>query len=272
LVESVVEFCGWVPNLVENRSNREVPDDRSVTDGPGRAVPASPVVIRSPDGRGCPVAATGPLRVPLDGCRVLDPVSLRCEDSRSNSEPRDGVLLSETLGAEACGVLCAPIRLPMLLPVRPGASIRCGGAYIRPVSTGALGAIRSVARGVRSAGADLLSIRSNIDPRLGAFDTEGALTRGADGALNERLGALMAGGLLRTTGADDRLSTRGLGAGWNDRDGLGAGADGRELNDWLRLDIRLMIELPPPPRLLLMDGAAAGDRLGARALGADRDT
>lgn len=33
LAESVAEFCGPVPNLVEKRSNLEVVADRSVTDG-----------------------------------------------------------------------------------------------------------------------------------------------------------------------------------------------------------------------------------------------
>jgi hypothetical protein len=33
LVESVAEFWGRVPNVVEKRSNREVEEDRSVTDG-----------------------------------------------------------------------------------------------------------------------------------------------------------------------------------------------------------------------------------------------
>jgi hypothetical protein len=129
---------------------------------------------------------------------------------------------------------------------------------MRPVSTGALGAILSVARGVRSGCAN---------PRLGALDAGGALTRGADGASNERLGALTAGGLLRKVGACGLLSKRGLGDGWNDRDGPGDGADGRELNDGLRL-----IEPtfgPPPPRLP-NDGDGAIDRLGADALGADR--
>ena len=156
---------------------------------------------------------------------------------------------------------------------------------------GALGAILSVARGVRSGCADLLSIRSNTDPRLGALETEGALGLGVAGPLPDRLGALTAGGLLRTTGACDRLSARGLndgwndrdgpgdgadirglGDGWNDRDGPGEGADGRELNDWLRPDIDDPMLGPPPPRFPNDGDGPADDRLGAGALGADRDT
>ncbi len=137
---------------------------------------------------------------------------------------------------------------------------------------GALGAILSVARGVRSGCTDLLSIRSNTDPRLGALETEGALGLGVAGALPDRLGALTAGGLLRTTGACDLLSARGLNDGWNDRDGPGEGADGRELNDWLRPDIDDPMLGPPPPRFPNDGDGAADDRLGAGALGADRDT
>jgi hypothetical protein len=268
-------------------------DDRSVTAGRWRATPVSWEVARS-----------------SDRCRDLDPASLRCEDSRSNSEPRDELFLSETRGAEACGVgagvLSAPSRLPMrLVSVRSGASSCCGGAYIRAVSIFGLDAILSVACGVRSGCTGRLSIRSNIDPRLGAFETEGALTAGDllsarelnDGRDDRDEFGEGADGRELNEGWNDRdefgegADGRELNEGWNDRDEFGEGADGRELNegrndrdefdegaegrelnDPLRLDIRLVIEFPPPPRFVNDRDGAICDRFGADALGADRDT
>jgi hypothetical protein len=200
------------------------------------------------------------------------------------------LFLWETRGAEACGVgagvLSAPRRLPTrLVSVRPGASSCCGGAYIRAVSISGLDAIRSVACGVRSGCTGRLSIRSNIDPRLGAFETEGVLRAGDllsarelnDGRDDRDEFGDGADGRELNEGRNDRdefgegADGRELNEGRNDRDEFDEGAEGRELNDPLRLDIRLVIEFPPPPRFVNDRDGAICDRFGADALGADRD-
>jgi len=58
--------------------------------------------------------------VRLIGSLTFDPLEgwLRRACRRSNSDPRDVLVLSETLGADVCGadlMLSAPMRLPILL-------------------------------------------------------------------------------------------------------------------------------------------------------------
>jgi len=211
------------------------------------------------------------------GCAGLEAVSRRCVVMRSSNDRRDPPLPSETLGEDACGVgfvtLSAPIRLPMLLvPLELGGSTRRGCDTILEESIlglgdgAALGAgalidgrdgledtLGADGLGLGVDGPDLLSIRLNMDPRLGVLGVEGALGLGAGWAPIDGLGRLTAGGLLRKTGDSGLLlGICGLGADRNERDSLG-------------LDIRPNDEPPLGLPRFENDGAGAVDRPGAGA-------
>ena len=97
--------CAAVPDCALNRKTRELSEVPAEGDGG--------VVMR------------------LDGSLPLNPPVLRRACKRSNSDPRDVVVRSETLGEEAWGIdlvmLSVPIRLPMLsVPLGRLTSDGCG--------------------------------------------------------------------------------------------------------------------------------------------------
>ena len=115
-------LCGVVPDRGTNRNVR----GRSAADGV--ELPVAGGLMRL-DG---PAASELP-----DGWLDLDGVSFRRAVRRSNSDPRDALLLSEMLGEEACGVgpaaLSVPSRLP-ILPVPLGLPTSDGCGKDRPLS------------------------------------------------------------------------------------------------------------------------------------------
>jgi len=123
----VDELLGVVPNLGDNRSNREAAADLSATDGAG---PCAGGLCGA--GRGVTVlTGSGVLLDWIEGRAGVEGVSRRWVAMRSSSELRERLLRSETLGDDVGAVrsitLSEPTGPPILLvPPKPGESL-CRG-------------------------------------------------------------------------------------------------------------------------------------------------